>query len=253
MTNYRSGLALLCAAVLSACGQDAIQTLVATNPGAHIKFYNFGVGAPDVNFYADQTKVTAVSSSTGTEATTGTAYGKSGNGGFYSGVEPKAYVLAGKIASATNNGVAISTLNATLADGKYYSFYQSGIYDATAKTVDSFIVEDPFPSQIDFSTANVRFVNAISNSSPMTLYAKETTSGVEAPVGAEISYKGAGAFTALPSGIYNLSTRTTGSSTNVISLNGITILAGRLYTVTAGGDMTSTTTTKPFLDNSVNR
>jgi hypothetical protein len=256
MTNYRSLLALLCAAVLSGCGDNAVQKITGADPGANIKFFNFGVNAPGVNFYANTQKVTAIGSTSGSESTTGTTYGGVGNGGFYSGLKPGQYTFSGKIAAATDKDLAISNLAAPVAEGKFYSLYQSGFYDATAKTVDAFMVEDPIPPQIDFATAYVRFVNAISNSSPMTLYAKNTTTAVEVPVGAEIAYKQAGAFTALPTGIYDLGARTTGSSTNAISRTAVTFLGGRVYTIGARGDMTvvsTTATNRPFLDNTTNR
>ena len=132
----------------------------------------------------------------------------------------------------------------------------SGFYDATAKTVEGFIVEDPFPDTFDWTNANVRFVNAISNSSPMTLYAKNTTTLVEVPVGALVAYKGAGAFTALPQAVYDLSTRTAGSSTNTIVRTAVSFNAGKIYTISARGDITivsTTLTNRPFLDNTTNR
>jgi hypothetical protein len=62
-----------------------------------------------------------------------------------------------------------------LADGKYYSFFLSGPYNTATKKSDFFILEDAAPGALDYAFAYVRFVNAISNSSPMTLYAKNTT------------------------------------------------------------------------------
>jgi len=116
------------------------------------------------------------------------------------------------------------------------------------------LVEDPIPATIDPTQAYVRFVNAVSNSTPMTLYAKSTTSGNEAPVGAAIAYKSAGTFTAMPGGVYDLNTRNTGSATNVITRLAVSFIAGRVYTVTSRGDMVSTVTaTKPALDNTANR
>jgi len=38
-----------------------------------VKFYNFSTGAPGVNFYANDTKLTAITSTTGAESTTGVA------------------------------------------------------------------------------------------------------------------------------------------------------------------------------------
>ena len=152
-----------------------------------------------------------------------------------------------------NNGVAIATTPTTLADGKFYSYYLSGIYNSTTKASDAFVVEDPLPA-MDYVNANVRFVNAISNSQPMTLYAKLQTSGVETAIGSTVAYKNAGSFVTLAPGIYDLSTRVAGSSTNVITRTGVSFNASRVYTISAYGDITATTgTAKPALDNTANR
>ena len=65
MNRFGSLAVLLCAAMLSACEKNAVQDLTATTPGARIKFFNFGVNAPGVNFYANDAKVTAIGSATG--------------------------------------------------------------------------------------------------------------------------------------------------------------------------------------------
>ena len=256
MNSTRSILALLCVAALSACGDSSVQSILAPATGAHVKFYNFATGAPGVNFYSDNTKITAISSSSGTESTTGTVYGGVGNSGLYNVITPGAHVLTGKIAATTDNGLAISNLSATLADGKYYSYYTSGPYNTTAKTTDSFIVEDPFVSQLDYTQAYVRFVNAIYNAAPLVLYAKNTASGVEVPVGAAVAYKTAGAFTPLPGAFYDLNARYAGSSTNVITRTGVSFSQGYVYTISARGDITvvsTTATNRPILDNTQNR
>jgi hypothetical protein len=257
MTRHTSIAALLLAGLLSSCGKDALQII--TEPPAaasRIRFFNFGVGAPGVNFYANGTKMTAIVSASGAESTTGIVYGGVGAGGDYSAIAPGQYTVTGKIAAATDKDLAISTVIATIEDGKYYSFYMSGFYNATAKTVDGFVVEDPFAAPTDTAVASVRFVNAISNASPMTLYAKNTTTAAEVAVGAEVAYKGAGAFTSLAAGVYDLSTRLTGSTTNAIARTGVSFLGGRVYTVGARGDITvvsTTAATRPTLDNTANR
>ena len=221
-----------------------------------MKFFNFAVNGPSVNFYANDTKLTAISSTSGTESTLGVAYGAVGSGGFYSAIAPGQYVFTGKISATTDKDLAISQVSGTLADGKKYSVYLSGFYNTTSKTVEGFIVEDNFPAAIDYTVAYVRFVNAISNSSPMTMYAKLQLSGLETRGGAAVAYKAGGAFTALPQGIYDLSTRVTGSSTNAIARTGVSFVAGRVYTISARGDMTVTSTTatnRPFLDLTANR
>jgi len=149
----------------------------------------------------------------------------------------------------------VSNTPVTIVDGKIYTYYLSGFYNTTAKTVDSFITEDALPA-IDFSVSSVRFVNAIANANPMTLYAKNTTTGTETAIGGEMAYKGAGAFASLAPGTYDLSTRYAGSSTNAIARTAVAFTPAKVYTVTARGDITIVSTTainRPFLDNTANR
>ena len=253
---------LLCAAVLSSCGDEGVQSIAGPVAGARVKYFNFGVGAPGVYFYANDTKVTAIGptaattsaagiSTGGTESVTGTIYGGVGAGGFYTTIVPGSYTLKAKIAATVDKDLVVSSLATTIADGKFYSYYISGIYDATAKSVESFVVEDAYPANIDWTQAYVRFVNAVSNSSPMTLYAKNTTTLAEVPVGAIVAYKGGGAFTPLPSGVYDLGARVAGATTNTMSRTAVSFSAGKVYTISARGNITVTST--QLLDNTTNR
>lgn len=259
MTRYQSLAALVLAGLLSACGSKEVQNITAPPAASRIRFFNFGVNAPSVNFYANDTKMSAIQSTTGTESTNGIAYGGVSAGGAYSSIDPGSYAVTGRIAAATDKDLPIATVNTTIEDGKYYSFYMSGFYNTTAKTVESFVVEDNFTVPTDFTQATVRFVNAISNANPMTLYVKNTTTGNELPVGAEVAYKGAGAFVNIPAGGYDLNTRYTGSATNVVTRPSVSFAGGRVYTITARGDITvasSTTcgaTNRTCLDNTLNR
>lgn len=243
---------LLCAAALSTgCDKNAVQDISGPPSGsARIVFFNFGVGSPGVNFYVNDTKATAILSATGNESTVGVNYGGVAAGGLYSAIAPGQSTLSGRIAAATDKDLAISSLPVTIADGKSYSFYQSGVYNATTKTVDSFIVEDPIPP-MDWSVAYVRFVNAIFNADPMTLYAAHQTLGQEGAIGGAVAYKAAGAYVAVPGGVYNLSTRYDGSATNVITRTAVSFLPGRVYTIGARGNITVATTI--LLDNTANR
>ncbi|MBV9879475.1 MAG: DUF4397 domain-containing protein [Gemmatirosa sp.] len=268
MTIHRSLAALLGLAMLSACGDSGIQDITAPAPGASVKFFNFGLNAPSVNFFANDTKLTATSSTsctpptpaacttTGIEATTGVAYGSAGASGLYVGVTPGQYSVSGRIATPTDNGVAIATTSTNIESGKWYSYYVSGVYDAATKKADGFIVEDPIPTTIDPTRGYVRFVNAISNSSALTLFAKSATTGVEYPVGGAVAYKSAGAFTTLIGDIYDLNVRAAGSTANIITRTGVPFAPGRVYTISARGDITITSTTaanRPVLDNTSNR
>jgi hypothetical protein len=256
MTTFRSIAILFAAVALGACDKNAVQDITAPLPSARIKFFNFGVNAPSVNFYANDTKMTAISSTTGAESTTGVAYGSVGSGGFYGAIAPGSYTLQGKIAATVDKDLAVSKVTSTLADGKAYSFYMSGFYDATAKTVEGFVVEDNFPATIDYTVATVRFVNAISNSQPLQLYAKSTVTGTEVPIGAAVPYKSASTFVTVPGAVYDLRARATGATTDAVVRTAVSFSAGRVYTITARGDITvvsTTATNRPFLDNTLNR
>ena len=245
---------LLCAATLSsACEETAVQDITAPLPEnvARIKFFNFGVGAPGVNFYADDQKMTAISSTTGSESTTGVNFGGVGAGGLYVAIDPGQYTLSGRIAATIDKDLAITSTPATLEDGKAYSFYVSGIYNTTAKTADSFVVEDPFIPDFDYSTAYVRFVHAISNANPMTMTIRERTDSTTVVIGGEIPYKSATPFVKVPPGNYDLFTRYAGASTNAITRNALGFAAGRVYTIAARGNITTASTV--LLDNTLNR
>ena len=267
----RTLAALGAALVLSACGIDleteAVQDITAPADGAYVRFFNFGVGAPSVNFYAGDTKVTAINSATGVEAASGVAYGGVGSGGLYSNLKPGPYTFAGRIIGApVDNGLPISQITGSLTAGKYYSVYQSGPYDAVNKTVGGFIVEDPIPAAFDYSQAFVRFVHASGNTNPMTLTVTNTVSNVAFTVGTAIAYKGASGFSTVPEGTYNIAgncgttcnSTGAGNATTAVTRTGVTLSGGRYYTIALRGDVTlnpatTTLTNRPFFDFSVNR
>jgi hypothetical protein len=254
MRKLNAIAALLCAgAALAGCEKIGPQDITGPDPVARIKFYNFGVNAPAVNFYANDTKMTAVSSTTGTESTGGVAYAGVGNAGLYSSIAPGQYTVSGRISAATDKDLPISSIPVTVMEGKVYSVFQSGVYNTATKQVDGFVVEDNFPASPDFTVARVRFVNAIHNSAPMVLIARDSTTKQEYPVGGTIAYKSAGEFVTLPPGIYTLNARVPGSTTNVIVRTDLGFGVGRAYTIAARGDMTITSATpapdrRPTLD-----
>lgn len=264
-------LLVVAVAMTSACDKNAVQLIAGPQEGgAAVKFFNFAVGSPNVNFYVNDQKVTAIGAtgcfllddtnrdqclSTGREATTGVAYGSAGNGvsGWYSDVAPGQQTLLGKIVSTADSlrNLPLGSLQTTIEEGKFYSYYLSGIYSGTTKTADAFIVEDVLP-EVDFSTAYVRFVNASSTSQPMVLtVVNRDSTAATTDIGAAVAYKSASAFIAVPEGSYDLRTRVVGSTTNVFSRVNVPFTAGRVYTITARGN-TATASTMA-LDNTANR
>ncbi len=256
MNLFRAFVLTLCVGALAACEKNAVQDITGPMPSARVKFFNFSVGAPAVNFFANDVKLTAVQSTTGVESTAGVGYGGVAAGDLYTAITPGQYTLSGRISAAVDKDLPISTAAASIADGKHYSFYQSGIYNTATKSADGFLVEDNFPATIDWTVSLVRLVHAISNAGPMSLYAVNTETGVETPIGGQVAYRSAGAFTALTPGLYDLAARYPGSTTPVIVRANVGFAPGRVYTIGARGDITITSTTaatRPFLDLTANR
>lgn len=271
MKSSRYSFLLLLAAVATAaaCEKNAVQILDDPDAGngANVKFFNFAVGSPQVNFYVNDQKVTAISTtacfilddtnrdaclSAGREATTGVAYGSAGNGpnAYYSDVAAGQVTITGRIAATTDKNLVIANAPATVEAGKFYSYYMSGIYNTTAKTSDAFIVEDVMPPE-SFEVAYVRFVNASSTTQPMTLFVTHRVTTEVTPIGGPVAYRSASGFVAVTPASYDLATRTANSATNVFTRAQITFAPGRAYTITARGN-TATASTM-LLDNTANR
>lgn len=259
MKPIRSLALLLGLVAITACDKDAVQISSITAPvtGARVKFFNFGLNAPQVNFFANNTKVTAISSTTGVESTVGVAYGAAAAGGFYMVLPPGAATFQGRISATVDNNLPVASVTGTLVDGKAYSVYLSGFYNTATKQVEGFLVEDPFPDTFDYSTALVRFVNASPNADPMRLSVQSSTAPDFTPIGAAIAYKGAGVFVGVPTGSYTLAVQAAGAAAPAVTRTAVSFVAGRIYTVTLRGDMTlsatGTATNRPFLDASLNR
>lgn len=247
MTRLHTLAALvLSAATLVACGDNGQTVITAPAPSAQILFFNEGLNAPGVNFYADTMKLTATASSSGAPSPVGTGYGQVAAGGYYTGIAPGQYTLSGRLSDTTAGvfNTVVSSVAQTIAAGKAYSYYQSGPYDATAKKVaDAWVVEDAIPTTYDYSVGNVRFVNAIYNSTPgtVTLVNNDTTIHPTPPpvvLGSAVAYKSAGAFTKVPPGTYTVTV--TGLTGTGSVAGAIAVAGGHYYTITARGDTTVT-------------
>ena len=245
--------ALLGASALAACQKYDIEDPTASLPGSSVLFFNFGVGTPPsgVNFYADTTRVTGVA------VNKGVTYGGVALGGLYSGLAPGTYTLSGRIADTTYNNHPVASVSTAIADGKSYSFYLSGSYNAADTMVDAFVVEDPIPTTLVDTMAYVRFVNAIGNADSLRLYVRlngDTVTADWMSVDSVVTYKNAGPFTALLAERYDLAARLPDSTTNTFTRTGVAFVGGHVYTVTARGDMTvASGSTAPYLDNTENR
>lgn len=255
------------AALLTACEKNAVQNI--TKPiegGAFVRFHNYAVSSPSVNFYADDQKLTAVSSAacspppttpnpacstTGVEATTGVAYGGTAIGGNYTMLTPGSYTLTGRVAAATDNGLAVASLSAPLAAGKFYSYFMSGIYSATTKKADAFFVEDNLPTSFDYSKAYIRVVNASSNAPSISSTTQRQGTTDVVTVASNLGYKSVSNIVEVVPGLTDVTMRLSTGATAV--LTGLNMLGGHVLTLALRGDATSTTATGLAISGTYNR
>ena len=118
MRIHNSFIALLGVVALTACGdktrrEEAITGPVTTSSG--VRFFNFSVGAPTVQFFANDQQVTATTSAScqgaknppvtatdstclakGIQSATGVAYGGVAAGGLYTGIDAGQYTFTGR-------------------------------------------------------------------------------------------------------------------------------------------------------------
>jgi hypothetical protein len=265
MIRIRTLAVLLGAVALMACEKNGVQDISRPLSGAFVRFHNYGVNVPGVNFYANDQKLTAISATgctppvdarcttTGIESTTGVTYGNLGIGGNYAMVAPGQYTLTGRIAAATDNGLPVSSLTADLADGKYYSYFVSGIYNATTKKADAFILEDLLPTSFDYTKAYIRVVNASSNAPTISATTKLQGSTEVVSVATNLAYKAASAFVTLTPGATDIVV-TVGGGTTTFTFVGIGLTGGHVFTLAVRGDATSSVTaTSLTVSGSANR
>ncbi|WAC41930.1 hypothetical protein [Pedobacter sp. SL55] len=239
--------AIIVSLFILSCEKNAVQQIDYTPAGAFIRAYNFAVSGPTVNIYANDKKMTAIGSTTGIEAAAGiSAYGVFPTTNSYLNLTTVGdVVFKAKVSSTatTNANIETTVLPTNVVAGKYYSFYTSGIYDATAKTTSSFILEDNFPS-IDTAVSYVRLVNTISNAANgFNLVAVNTTTAEVINIAAATAYKAGSAFVKVPNGVYNLTAVSVNTPANItITRAAVSFSKGLVYTIAARGSTTTTST-----------
>ncbi len=264
MTSSRARVALaaLLPCLAAACGDESTPRLTESTATAGVKFYNLGLNAPGVNFFAGDAKVTGANSvactplpappadstcrSRGVEAAAGTPYGSAAAGGFYVSLAPGQYTFTGRISATADNGLAIATVPLTLAEGDRYSVFLTGPYNTATKQVDTLVLKDEIPASAPGDSAvYLRVVSTVANARPMVLIVRTQTVPVAEFTLPAVAYKTAGSWVPLRiSGLVDLFGREEGSTAAPRSLaTGVSLVARRVYTVAIRGDNTVTSTT----------
>lgn len=258
--RYLLSAVLLLSTIILSCDKTDIQTIDSPVKESGIKFYNFSVNSPAVNYFANDIKVTSAVSTTGAESgTTGLTYGTVyPANGAYATLDRGTYDFKATRPStaATDKNLVINKLTANVVEGKNYSLYMCGFYNATAKTTDAFILEDVLPP-IDTGFVYVRFLHVSPNANPVDFIMKRKNGPVgELSIVKNIAFKSGSAFVKIPQGVYDLIIRYPNTSVDVYNRADFSVLKSNVYTFNLRGDITvggTTATNRTFVDAVNNR
>ncbi|WEK19514.1 MAG: hypothetical protein P0Y49_22330 [Candidatus Pedobacter colombiensis] len=257
------GMLIVFPLLMISCKDKAVLDINEPIVGARVKLYNFGINAPTVNFYSNDTKISAVLSATGVESINGISFGNVYPSIGYA-LSPEGQRLFQAITPSTITTTApnmtIATVSSQLINDRFYSVFVSGIYNTTDKKADLFVVEDNYPEGLDTARTYIRLVNPGSNTSTLKAVLTRTTTVTGQPPVVEdftlasgVPYRGASPFMAFKPGAYSI-TVTDEASGKVVTRTATSFLRERVYTLALRGNLVTTTpAVAPFIDFTTNQ
>ena len=201
-------LGLVAALALSSCSKDDKSNPVAPAPQAHVMVVHASPNAPGVDLLVD-----------GSVAGSNLTFP---NSTAYLGVSGGTHNVKVNV-----TGTSTTVINADLpfTAGSDYSVFAC---DSVSR-IGALVLTDDLTAPAT-GKAHVRFIHLSPNAPAVDV---AVTGG---PVlFANKSFKGYSAFTPVTAGTYNLEVRLAGTSTVVLPLPGVTLTAGKIYTVFAKG------------------
>lgn len=260
---------LLASALLlfSACGdQHTFPDIVRAPLSDHgqVRFYNFVMNGPTVNFYANGVKSTGITSTTGKEAANGVGWGgthpnigyveiPAGNNVTIESITPKNMLIPTNNINNYEGGIVTSSLVIPKIEPlKQYSVYLSGYWDKINKNSKSFYIKDEMPG-VDTASVFMRFVNSgveEAGDLKFVVTSRDTLVGTIV-IDEKIPYGTASKFVAVPYGTYNLKVYTTKGDSLI--RNGIVLNPDRVHTFALRGNILSKSPIAPWIDNVQNR
>jgi Domain of unknown function (DUF4397) len=133
--------------------------------------------------------------------------------------------------NATGTGNALIDADFPLQAGVSYSLFTTGAVSSIGTLVLRDTLDTPPAGQ-----ARVRFVHL----SPDAPGVDIAVAGGTGSLASDVTFRETTSFMAMPSGTYNLELRALGTTTVILAINGVTLQAGRNYTVFVRGFVTGT-------------
>lgn len=243
---YKSFALLAAGLMLGSCDENAIEDHnEPVNGGAFIKFVHAAPAAPAVNFFLDNSKISALAANSDGEEQGLTfasnsifpaSYG-------YANVPSGAHTLQAMSPATVGAGV-VSNSSVTLNEGMHYTAFMVG----ETEGFENFLVEDNLP-EADYTKSYVRFVNVADNAPADFDVEAVRTATSETPetrtvVGTDVTYKGNTAYVAIEAqGSYMLELKTQNAAGETVTSKSasFTPTAGRVYTLALRGDFADET------------
>lgn len=260
-------LSILALLIVNSCKEGYTFPDVVRAPSkehGQVRFYNFVINGPQVEFYANGVKSTSRVSTTGQQASTGLGYGAThpnigyveipaGENILIEAITPPTYLIpANNVNNYGQNLLAASLIVPKIEALKTYSIYLCGYWDKVAQKGNAFIIDEVMPG-VDTASTFIRFVNSgTEQAGPLRFAVTNTRDTLVGTIGIaeEVPFAKGSPFVAVPYGTYDLKLYTaTGDS---LIRRGIALSPDRVHTFALRGDILAKTPA-PWIDNIQNR
>ncbi|MDX5483291.1 MAG: DUF4397 domain-containing protein [Hymenobacteraceae bacterium] len=232
--------------MLGSCEENAIDNFSQpVNSGAFIKFAHAAPEAPAVNFYLDNSKISALApNNSGEEQGLGYESGSIFPASYgYSNVEAGSRTLQA-ITTATEGNAVVASTSVSLEQGSYYTSFLIGAPDA----YETLFIKDELPAE-NYSQSHIRFVNLVQNApasydAEVVLKATSETPETRISLGNDVAYKGNTAYVAMGAqGSYEVVFNTVDGDGEEVTVKSTSFspTAGRVYTIILRGDFDDAT------------
>lgn len=247
----------VCTVLLAACKKNGM-TVENTEyekvaPGdpkySYLKFLNLTPGSPVSNYYLDGVKFSSALSSSGIENAGYTYNGLYPNLG-YAITSPGNHKLTAKIIPTATVDANLEILNTTInpVAGKYYTYYTTGQYSATNKSLGTILAIEDVKPTLDTSKIFIRFINLCNGAPNIDIVKGDVATGPKLITNVaygsvstgwtEIPAPGSGTAPTIKLWFNNAATGATITATGV----SVTLTKGGAYTIYSRGIFGTTAT-----------
>ena len=254
MKKIISGFVILVTIVMSCDKTDTIPERYTAIPGANtnIKFLNMSPGSPQINFFANSTKASAIASaSSGAEA--GIIYNSSYPAPIGYATLPSGSIKIDAVVPAASTVMPGATIMSTTQAFDATKFYTLVMLDTFTKATPLVVQDDP--TVPDATKAYFRVANFLA-SAPVKVEISKTSAGYPySKTFASLGSKTVLAYDSLGAGsgqLYKILLRNAATDARLDSIINFTPAMAKKYTFYVRGGVATTGTTRPLIGSYTN-